>query len=194
MCRQTIRLTAAFVVCLASPVGLPASEQAPQADGEPSARSLETRLAELESQVRLIQRHLGLQMKPPDTTGVGESRTDASNSEDRLGRVESEIRRVGDRLERIQHELENTRLARHPVTPEASPNQGRLVIRNWTGVTQCVSVNRFQHYVQPGRTDIWVPRQAVEAYLPAYERPKLLGMTLWRWTGQDYEMPLEIRN
>ena len=72
--------------------------------------------------------------------------------------------------------------------------QGRLVVQNLTGVPHYLSVNKAQHYVQPGRTDIVVPYQMVEAYLPTHESPKLLGMSLWRWTGRDYEMPLEIKN
>ena len=91
----------------------------------------------------------------------------------------------------MQRQLDGVR-----VPSRATPvlTQGRLVVQNLTGVPHYLSVNKVQHYVQPGRTDIWVPYQMVEAYLPSHELPKLLGMSLWRWTGRDYEMPLEIRN
>ena len=77
--------------------------------------------------------------------------------------------------------------------PAATPTHGRLVVRNFTEASHYLSVNNVQYVVSPGRTDIWVPFQVVEAYLPVYEPRKVLGTALWRWTGRDYEMPLEIK-
>jgi len=75
-----------------------------------------------------------------------------------------------------------------PVAPK-----GKFVVLNHSGVNRYVSINGARFYAAPGRTELWIPRGIVEAYLPYWESPKLLGTSFWRWTGQHYEMSLHIR-
>ena len=41
--------------------------------------------------------------------------------------------------------------------PLPQPRNGKLVIQNWTGLSQYVSVNGSRFYVGPGRTEMRVP-------------------------------------
>ena len=189
-------LVVGLLACLTSSVGSfsaePAAQQPTLAPPQTAGQSIEERLTRLEMQLQLIQRHLGLQYRfRPKSSGADSAPSDQSADYDRLSRLEQETRRVGEQLEQMQRQLDGA-TSTNRVTPVVS--QGRLVVQNLTGVPHYLSVNKVQHYVQPGRTDILVPCQVVEAYLPSHELPKLLGMSLWRWTGRDYEMPLEIKN
>lgn len=79
-----------------------------------------------------------------------------------------------------------------PLVPKAP--QGKFVVLNHSGVNRYVSINGARFYAAPGRTELWIPRGIVEAYLTYWESPKLLGTSFWRWTGRHYEMALHIRN
>ena len=188
-------LIAGVLACLTNSTGVfsaePTAQQPTLAPPQTAGQPVEERLARMEMQLQLIQRHLGLRYRlPPANPGSDPAIPDESTDYDRLSRLEQETRRFGERVEQMQRQLDGP-AATSRVTPALT--QGRLVVQNWTGVPHYLSVNKVQYYVQPGRTDIRVPYQVVEAYLPNHESPKLLGMSLWRWTGRDYEMPLEIR-
>jgi hypothetical protein len=193
---STLILIAGLAACLTSSAGSfgaePTAQQPTLAPPQTAGQPIEERLARLEMQLQLIQRHLGLRYRlPPASSGADSTLPDQSTDSDRLSRLEQETRRFGEQVEQMQRQLEG---ATPPSRVAPVPAQGRLVVQNLTGVPHYLSVNKVQHYVQPGRTDILVPCQVVEAYLPSHELPKLLGMSLWRWTGRDYEMPLEIKN
>ena len=182
----TLALIAGILAGLTNPRGSFSAERAEQqptlASPQTTGQPVEERLDRLELQVRLIQEHLGMRLRLPPTT---------SDAEAALGDQQAEHDRLKRLVDELQRQLEAER-ARSRATPAIT--QGRLVVQNMTGVPHYLSVNTVQYYVQPGRTDIWVPYQQVEAYLPWHESPKLLGMSLWKWTGRDYEMPLDIRN
>ena len=74
-----------------------------------------------------------------------------------------------------------------------TPESGKLILQNLSGLSHYVSVNGTRHLVSPGRTEIWIPRAIVEVYLPHHESPKLWGMSNWKWTGQHHEMLINIR-
>jgi len=190
-----LTLAGGLLACLANPVALfgyePADQQPTLAPPQTDGQSIEERLDRMEMQLQLIQWHLGLHLRlPPGTSGADSTLPNPTADDDRLSRIERETRRMDDQLQRLQSQLDGPKPdGRSDVLPAG---QGRLVVQNLTGVPHYLSVNKIQYYVLPGRTDIWVPYQVVEAYLPRHEPPKLLGMSLWRWTGRDYEMPLEI--
>ena len=192
----THALIAGLLACLANPAGSFSAEARMQqptlAKPQATGQTIEERLDRLEWQLQLIERHLGLRLRVP----LSDSRADATVPEpstgyDRIARLEQQTRRFDDRFQQIQRRLDDM-MTPGPRAPKVT--QGRLVVQNMTGGPHYLSVNKVQYRVPPGRTDIWVPYQAVEAYLPSHESPKLFGMTLWRWTGRGYEMPLEIKN
>jgi len=151
--------------------------------------SIDGRLDRVEQQLRAIQQHLGLYPLVPATYRAEGTANNSVINYDRIANVELETRRLNERLTTVKSQLDRVNAA-----PPTIPTQGRLAVRNLTGSPHYISVNNTRYVVQPGRTDIWVPYQVVEAYLPSHESPKLLGMSMWRWTGQDFEMPLDIRN
>ena len=155
--------------------------------------SIDERLRRLETQIQLIRQHLGLQIAGQSSgLDAQPALPDSPRNDDRIGRLENETRGINDRLRELQDQVNG---AKSDARSGASTvGQGRLVVQNWTGVPRYLSVNKLQYHIMPGRTDIWVPRVNVEAYLPAYEFPKLLDTSLWRWTGRDYELLLDIRN
>ena len=184
-----LALVGGLLACLTNPAGsfsaepdLPQPTLAPlQATGQ----SVEERLDRLELQVRLIGQHLGIRfVLPPTAPDTDATSPSLSTSNDRLTRLE-------EKLDQLQQQLDGKR-ALNQAVPVST--QGRLVVQNLTGVAHYLSVNQVRYYVQPGRTDIWVPHQVVEVYLPWHESPKLFGMSLWKWTGRDYEMRLDVRN
>jgi len=188
-------LIAGLLACLTHSTGVFSAEAAAQqptlAPPQTAGQPIEERLARLEMQLQLIQQHLGVRFRlPPSNSGSDATPPDSSSEYDRLTRLEREARRSTERLEEMQRQLDGV-ASPSRVSPVVT--QGRLVVQNWTGMPHYLAVNKVQHYIQPGRTDISVPYQVVEAYLPSHESPKLLGMSLWRWNGRDYEMPLEIR-
>ena len=99
---------------------------------------------------------------------------------------------MSGRLDEVLRQIDEIRSGQRVQAPPIT--QGRLVVDNRSIVPHYLSVNRVRHYTQPGRTDILVPYLAIEAYVPAHESPKLLGMSLRRWTGCDYKMPLEVKD
>ena len=76
----------------------------------------------------------------------------------------------------------------------SEPAPARLVVQNRTLSSQSLSVNGSVFLVAPGRTDILIPHQVVEVYVPGRELPKLYGMSFWGWTGQEYQMWVELNN
>jgi hypothetical protein len=180
---------------------------APTRPDKPNAgeRTFEERLAALEAQMQaitdemaMIRRHLDLLMRHP--VGPSKPASKAGNTptttQEQLQQLENAARETGDRLEQIERQLEKAKtpqpLTNPPIAP--IPMQGRLVVRNWTTTSHHLSVNGALYLVQPGRTDIPVPYQQVEAYMPGHELPKVLGMSFWRWTGRDYEMWMDVKN
>jgi hypothetical protein len=158
--------------------------------------ALEEQIRSMRDQIGLIRRHVIIRRDVGAPISASDTGNAPSTAQEQLDRLENAAREVYDRLEQMERQLEKTRTPPQPtVTPIASvPMQGRLVVQNWTRFSQYLSVNGALHLVQPGRTDIPVPYQQVEAYSPGHELPKLLGMSFWRWTGRDYEMLLEIKN
>jgi len=152
---------------------------------------IEQRIDKLQRQIHVIQRHLGLLV---DNMPIGGARSDSKVDPDvpvgRIDAIESQSRQLGQRLQQIQSQVDALQPKPRPLVPVAD---GRFVIFNRTGVSQYVSVNGLRFYAAPGRTEMKIPRTIVEAYLPGFECPKLLGMSNWRWTGRQYEMWMDIR-
>lgn len=196
MTRRIVVFPVVLCACLVGRLGLLAAEPTlatPQLiDPEQESLSIEERLSVIEDRLRLIEQHLRLTLKVPLPDVQDSGLADLIASSERITKLESESRTISDRLQSIQSQLDELKPTAKPLVPE--PAQGRFVIRNWTGVTRCVSVNGLRFNVHPGWTEIKVPHALVEAYLPGFEAPKLLGMSNWRWTGQDYEMRLDIRS
>jgi hypothetical protein len=184
-------VTAGLLACLARPAGAYCADPSAQQPSASPFVDIEQRLDRLEQQIQLIQQHVGMRGGLPSSARIDNGSQREQPGEDHLGRIEAEARRLNERVDRVERQLDGAAGSSRVLPP---PTQGRLIVRNFTGVPYYLSVNKVLHYVQPGRTDIWVPYQIVEAYLPSHESPKLLGMSLWKWTGRDYEMPLEIRN
>jgi hypothetical protein len=204
--RTVIVITAVLAMWTGSS-GLSAAEPtlAPPRLGEPNARegSVEDRLASLEAQIQsmrdqigLIRRHVVIRHDVGSPVSASDTGSAPATAQEQLDRLENTAREVYDRLEQIERQLEKTRTPPQPNVPPIAPTpmQGRLVVQNWTRLSQYLSVNGALYLVQPGRTDISVPYQQVEAYIPGHELPKLLGMSFWRWTGRDYEMWMDVKN
>jgi len=186
--RLTLVLATCVLGCVASPANLwaaqPTPAQAPLIGAQTGGATIEQRLEEIERNIRLIQLHLGFDRQADMTAGLV--------SGGRLGAIETQTRALNDRIEAIEKILQAPSAQTKTGNPSAS--LGKFVILNQTGISRYVSVNGMRFYVPPGRTELWIPRGIVEAYLPYWEPPKLLGMSLWRWTGQHYEMSLHIRS
>jgi len=210
MRRATLILLVGLLACLATSVSTSVAETTTQrltpVSGQTGVGPIEGRLDRLEQQIQLIQQHLGMRFResqlpltgsiadptlPDQSSALNQSGGPGQSSDyDRIAFLEANARRLADQVERLQRQLDD---ARTPSRLAPVVTRGRLVVQNLTSVPRYLSVNGGQHYVLPGRTDIWVPYQMVQAYLPANEMPKMLGMNLWRWTGRDYEMPIEIK-
>ena len=130
-------------------------------------------------------------MVPSVSSSANTTSPDPTADYIRLSHLERETRHFNERFEEMQHQLDNVTRPSHVASTHT---QGRLVVQNRTGVPHYLSVYKVQHYIQPGRADIWVPYQAMEAYLPSHELPKLFGMSFWRRTGWDYAMFVETKN
>jgi hypothetical protein len=174
----------------------PTDAAQPDADTRQQLPSVMDRLALLESQVQQLARILGVQIpvpaRPIAPSFPGEDVNGQASSAQQLAGLAEGSRQINDRLGRIQGQLDELRSAVMPSAPVV-PTHGTLVIRNWTGVSQYISVNGRQFYVRPGLTTVTVPHAIVEVYLPGFEMPKLMGVSNWRRTGRGYEMPLDIR-
>lgn len=120
-------------------------------------------------------------VKPVD--GKGKWPT-AAVSGGRISTIEGRLAQVENGLKKV---------ASQSTPPAPRPSQGKFVILNHSGVSRYISVNGMRFHAAPGRTELWVPRRIVEAYLPYWESLKLLGTSFWRWTGRHYEMSLHIR-
>jgi hypothetical protein len=123
--------------------------------------------------------------------------TEQSKTQSRLEQLENETSQVNDRLEKIQRQLEGMKPSTQPAPapePIQVPLKGKLVVQNWSNFPRLLTVNKTVHLVPIGRSEIPVPLQPIETYLTNFESPKILGMSFWRWTGQEYEMLMEIKN
>ena len=194
MRRLTLTLAACLLTYLTSPAASLAAQptfaQPRLAETPASGLTIEERLEAIERQVHMIQLHLGLGVaKPIDDQGNWPV---AAVSGGRISTLESESRRIEERLAQAESRLKEVESQSTPLA--SKPSQGKFVILNHSGVSRYISVNGMRFYAAPGRTELWIPRGIVEAYLPHWESPKLLGTSFWRWTGQHYEMSLHIRS
>jgi hypothetical protein len=179
-----------------SPAAAPAYESNQADRQEPSLAETKARLEALEAQVDIIVKHLGL------TAGPSLPGQDAGSAEPvvttgRLDTLELKLREIKQQLSRMQEQLgpkQAGTMKPVPTNPVPVPNQGKFIIRNWTGVSQYLSVNGYRFFATLGATDMSLPLQPVEAYLPYTEMPKVLGTSMWRLNGRDYEIVLNIRN
>lgn len=194
MRRLALALSGCLLACLTSPAGLLAAEptlgQARPGEPQASGQTIEERLDAIERRIHMIQVHLGLSVvKPVHDHGKG---TVPPVSGGRIDTLESESLRIDDRLVHVESQLKKLESPARLRAP--GPSQGKFVILNQTGVSRYISVSGMRFYAAPGRTELWIPRGIVEAYLPYWESPKRLGKSFWRWTGQHYEMLLHIRS
>lgn len=204
---RTLTLIAVLLAFLTGSAGLSAEGPTPARPrpDEPRARekTIEERLDVLEAQTQvmkeeidLIRRHVVITRTSGSSSSAPDTASGQSAAQERFDRLENTTRGLYDRLEQIGRQLEEAKPRPQPnmSVVASTTTQGRLALQNWTKFSQYLSVNGTVYVVQPGRTDIMVPWQPVEAYIPGRELPKLLGMSFWRWTGREYEMPLEIKN
>jgi hypothetical protein len=189
-------LLAAFIGSLVVQAAEPLAPQPRLAVPENQPSSIERRLTNLENQFTFIIEHLGLRTKASAPNSGPTGPLIETGSTDRLGRLEQGYQEIQRRLQQVQGQLDQPRPTGEPLKPVPAEDvpQGRLVIVNWTGTHQSFSVNGVRHYLAPGQWELMVPYRPVEAYLPGREVPKLFGMSMWRWTGKDYEIRVEIKN
>ncbi len=201
---------AVIAVFLASSIAsarLTAQEPSPapplRDDSHNSASRLEDRVELLELQVRTMRARLNVlerQLRRTDDAGSppagNEAENDPVSARERLEQLEKSAREVDNRIAQMGRKLRELQPEPQPDPPSAVPlpAQGRLVVQNWTMSSQHLSVNGTLYLVKPGRTEILVPYQMAEVYVPGSELPKLLGMSFWRWTGRDYEMRVNVHN
>lgn len=207
MTRRIAVLLLVLSAYLVGPNGLSAAEPAlpdPKIIGpQNDPPSVEQRLSMIEMRIEEVLRHLNSQQgtRQDDLTSASEQLAALQN---RMAAIEEHSGQIAQRIDEINDTVTKMQKSDHwvdkPVSesetklPAPVPKQGKFVIFNWTGISRYISVNGLRFYVSPGQTEMWVPYAPVEAYVPAYEFPKQLGMGYWRWTGRNYEMRLCIRS
>ena len=179
------------------------------------AEDIRTRIQQLKPQVEKLQglvESIGqlAGLTQPSGQGAGGAQAqpgsdaNASAVKQLAGFTKEEIAKIRDQLnelEAVSNDLQNglgpeTILREEGDEKEVEPPPmltGTLILQNDTGVTQVATINGIRYQVPPGRSELPVPRAILEVYLPWYEQPKLWGMSNWRWTGQRYEMLIEIK-
>jgi hypothetical protein len=189
MIRQMLSLASVCLGCLtagdvlrAADPRLPSPQSVPVSQLDDPPDKNDRRLNDLERNVEYIMQVLELRRTPVYT----DPRSGAAP-------IEAESSSRIYRLEKALHDIRQQLAHDRSTTPAESP-RGRLVISNLTGIVQSFSVNGFRYTIWPGRNDLLVPYRPVEAYVFGSEVPQVFGMSLWRWTGNEYEMRLEIKS
>jgi hypothetical protein len=202
MCRRLIAVWTVLILGVATSGALLAAEPTLAPDrtkaSEAGNPDLEGRLAAMEQRLQAIEEHLGLRMPPSRKEGDAfRGSTGTSRPPARIDSLEGQYQDLASRLAQIERQGANATRSDNPapklVPVPAVPIQGKVVLQNWTGNRQYVSVNGLRFWVEPGYTEVWVGYSPAEVYIPGVEQPKLFGMSMWRWNGREYEMRIDLR-
>jgi len=219
-CANIVFLPALCLAVLASPYCLSAAERDLPAERLAESRKLaediRSRIQQIKAQVEMLQGlvdSIGQLAGVTQPAGQGAGAAQAQPGSDANGNAvkqlagvtKDEIARIRDRLDELEtvtSDLQKKLLPEVMLREEGDQEQvkppppmltGTLILQNDTGVTQVAAINGGRYQVLPGRSELPVPRAILEVYLPSYEQPKLWGMSNWRWTGQRYEMLIEMK-
>ena len=219
-CANIVCLPALCLAVLASAHCLPAAERDLPAERLAETRKLaqdiKSRIQKMKAQVEKLQglvESIGQLAGVTQSAGQGAGGAQAQPGSDANGNAVKQlagftkeeiakIRAQLDDLETTTSDLQKKLLPETMLREEGDQEQvkppppvltGTLLLQNETGVTQVATINGTRYQVSPGRSELPVPRAILEVYLPGHEQPKLWGMSNWRWSGQRYEMLIEIK-
>ena len=219
-CANIVFLPALYLAVLASPYCLSAAERALPVERLDESRKLaediRTRIQQIKAQVEKLQglvESIGQLAGVTQPVGQGAGGAQAQPGSDANASAVKQLVGVSDeKIARIREQLDDLETATSDLQKKLLPQTmlqeereekevepappawtGTLIMQNDTGVTQVATINGTRYQVPPGRSELRVPRAILEVYLPGHEQPKLWGMSNWRWSGQRYEMLIEIK-